>query len=321
MARTVTDQRAAPPPAPPAGPSSGWRTFRDRIVPRTALGLSTLFLFAAIGAAFSGAVLFAYYQWRLDQNEATLTNLVEGFDDEVAGAKDEIAADREDATEQIRQELEPLQKLVASGETLEQLLEVVAPSMWFVVTRDEAGAPSVGSAFVVASDSEQSFLLTSFNTVRAVTQQPAPSLTIRKDGEEVGATLWTWDEARDLALLVVGRGNQPRLEWAEDPNVVGLGDRVFVVSGLGSAGAAVVQGSVADVSSAGVQHDAAVGNAFQGGPVVTGQGEVIGVASRIYSPLGFRPEDVYFALPIREACDRVLQCPSGEEPGGAGERR
>lgn len=313
MARPATHHGAAP--------VTGWRLLRDRIIPRTALGLSTLFLFAAIGAAFSGAVLFAYYQWRLDQNEATLTNLVENFDDEVAGAKDEISSDREDATAQIRQELEPLQKLVASGETLEQLIDVVEPSMWFVVTRDESGAPSVGSAFVVASDSEQSFLLTSFNTVRAVTQEPAPPLTIRKGGEESGATLWTWDEARDLALLVVGRGNQPRLEWVDDPNIVGLGDRVFVVSGLGSAGAAVVQGSVADVSSAGVQHDAAVGSAFQGGPVVTSQGEVIGVASRIYSPLGFRPDDVSFAVPIRDACDRVLRCPSGDEPGGAGERR
>jgi len=313
MARTATDPRAAP--------VSGWRLLRDRIIPRTALGLSTLFLFAAIGAAFSGAVLFAYYQWRLDQNEATLTSLVDNFDDEVAGAKEEITADRDDATEQIRQELEPLQKLVASGETLEQLLEVVSPSMWFVVSRDEAGAPSVGSAFVVASDSEQSFLLTSYNTVRAVTRQPAPPLTVRKGGEEVSATLWTWDESRDLALLVIGRGNQPRLEWTDDPNIVGIGDRVFVVSGLGSAGAAVVQGSVADVSSAGLQHDAAVGNAFQGGPVVTSQGEVIGVASRTYSPLGFRPEEVFFAVPIRDSCDRVLRCPSGGDPGGAGERR
>jgi S1-C subfamily serine protease len=313
MARTATDPRAAP--------VSGWRLLRDRIIPRTALGLSTLFLFAAIGAAFSGAVLFAYYQWRLDQNEATLTSLVENFDDEVAGAKEEITADRDDATEQIRQELEPLQKLVASGETLEQLLEVVSPSMWFVVSRDEAGAPSVGSAFVVASDSEQSFLLTSYNTVRAVTRQPAPALTVRKGGEEVSATLWTWDESRDLALLVIGRGNQPRLEWTDDPNIVGIGDRVFVVSGLGSAGAAVVQGSVADVSSAGLQHDAAVGSAFQGGPVVTSQGEVIGVASRTYSPLGFRPEEVFFAVPIRDSCDRVLRCPSGGDPGGAGERR
>ena len=313
MARTATDPRAAP--------VSGWRLLRDRIIPRTALGLSTLFLFAAIGAAFSGAVLFAYYQWRLDQNEATLTSLVENFDDEVAGAKEDITADRDDATEQIRQELEPLQKLVASGETLEQLLEVVSPSMWFVVSRDEAGAPSVGSAFVVASDSEQSFLLTSYNTVRAVTRQPAPPLTVRKGGEEVSATLWTWDESRDLALLVIGRGNQPRLEWTDDPNIVGIGDRVFVVSGLGSAGAAVVQGSVADVSSAGLQHDAAVGSAFQGGPVVTSQGEVIGVASRTYSPLGFRPEEVFFAVPIRDSCDRVLRCPSGGDPGGAGERR
>lgn len=309
--------------ASPGGPrpSSGWRYWRDRVLPRTALGISTLILFTALGAAFSGAVLFAYYQWRLDQNEATLTNLVDEFDDEVEGAKEEIEANREDATEQIRQELEPLQRLAASGETLEQLLDSVVPSMWFVVTRDEAGQPSVGSAFVVASDAEQSFLLTSFTTVRALTAQPAPPLRVRHEGEEIDATLWTWDEARDLALLVIGRGNQPRLEWADGPDAVSLGDRVFVVSGLGAAGGAVVQGAVADISSSGIQHDAAIGAAYQGGPVVTSQGEVLGVASVTYSPLGFAPGDVTFAVPIREACAEVLRCPSGDEAGGAGERR
>lgn len=302
-----------------AASDSGWRHLRDRALPRTALGLSTLILFTALGAAFSGAVLFAYYQWRLDQNETTLTGLVEEFDDEVAGAREEIKADRETATEQIRQELEPLQKLAASGETLEQLLGKVSPSMWFVVTRDEAGQPAVGSAFVAASDAQQTFLLTSYSVVRAVTAQPAPPLKVRHGGEEIDATLWTWDESKDLALLVIGRGGQSRLEWT-DAGSVGLGERVFVVSGLGSAGAAVVQGSVADVSSSGIQHDAAVGSAFRGGPVVNSQGEVIGVASTEFSPLGFHPGDVRFAVPVREACAAVLRCPGGEA-GGAGARR
>lgn len=293
--------------------------WRGRVLPRTVLGLTTLILFSALGAAFSGAVLFAYYQYRLDQNEAKLTTLVDRFDNKLADAQKLIETEREDAKDQIRKELEPLQRLAASGDTLEEVLGKVTPSMWFVVTKDDAGAPSVGSAFVVASDSAQSFLLTSFTSVKALTQAPTPSLSVRKGNEEIAATLWTWDEARDLALLVVEKGGQPRLKWA-DGNSASIGDRVFAISGLGAANGAITQGAVADVSASGVQHDAAVGPSFQGGPLVNSQGEVLAVASRTYSPLGFAPRDVYFGVPIRAACESVLRCPSGNAAGAADRR-
>ncbi|HEX9682267.1 MAG TPA: S1C family serine protease [Acidimicrobiales bacterium] len=317
MASTTAAPTAAERAATPK--ATGWISWRNRLLPRTVLGMSVLILFTALGAAFSGAVLFAYYQFRLDQNEASVTSLLDEFDGEVGAATSEIASAQEEASERIRQELEPLQRIAASGETLDKLLQTVAPSMWFVVTRDSAGQPSVGSAFVVASDAEQSFLLTSYTTVEALTKTPAPALKVRQDGEELDATLWTWEEGRDLALLVVRRGGQPALAWATaSPS---LGDRVFVISGLGAAGAAVTQGAVADISSSGIQHDAAVGHAFQGGPVVTASGEVLGVASRSYAPLGFLPGAVTFAVPIDAACDQVLRCPSGSGAAGGGDRR
>src|SRR3546814_17601110 len=87
-------------------------------------------------------------------------------------------------------------------------------SVWFVSTLDEAGQPSVGSAFVVFSDTEQSFLLASFATVRANTQEPTPGITLRKRDEELPASLTAWDPANDLALLVVDRPDLPALPWA-----------------------------------------------------------------------------------------------------------
>jgi S1-C subfamily serine protease len=89
-----------------------------------------------------------------------------------------------------------------------------------------------------------------------------------------------------------------------------VGDRVFVVSGLGAAGGAISQGFVADVSGNGIQHDTPIGAAFQGGPLIDSQGRVLGVASRRYSPLGFAPEDVFFAVPIGTACSGVIRCPT-----------
>ena len=95
---------------------------------------------------------------------------------------------------------------------------------------------------------------------------------------------------------------------------------MFSVSGLGAAGGSISQGFVADVSSAGVQHDAAVGAAFQGGPLISSNGEVVAVSSRAYAPLGFQSEAVFFGIPAKGTCDKVLKCPGGDVRG-AGDRR
>ena len=59
-------------------------------------------------------------------------------------------------------------------------------------------------------------------------------------------------------------------------------------------------------------HDAAVGTAFQGGPLVGSDGKVVAISSRNYAPLGFHSEGVYFAIPPKTACEKILRCPSGE---------
>ncbi|HVM03448.1 MAG TPA: trypsin-like peptidase domain-containing protein, partial [Acidimicrobiales bacterium] len=108
--------------------------------------------------------------------------------------------------------------------------------------------------------------------------------------------------------------------WLIDPPVR-VGERLFAVSALGTAGGSISQGFVADVSGAGIQHDAAVGPAFQGGPLVNSEGEVVAVATRAYSPLGFASDGVYFAPLISAACEKVLRCPSPDEVAGPGARR
>ncbi|MDQ1374312.1 MAG: hypothetical protein QOJ09_1650, partial [Actinomycetota bacterium] len=45
-----------------------------------------------------------------------------------------------------------------------------------------------------------------------------------------------------------------------------------------------------------------------------------GVASRSYAPLGFASDGVFFAPPIRAACDKVLRCPD-DSVAGAGTKR
>ena len=301
--RKERTERGQPPPPP----------WKGRVLPRTVLGISVLILFTALGAAFSGAVLYSYYEYRLDKNESLIDDYARSF----TAARDSIRAERDDAMRQIDEQLEPIKQIASEGKTLRDLVTKAGEAVWFVRTLDEVGQPSVGSAFVVASDGEETFLLASYTTVRAATRKPAPDVVVSHGEEEFKARVHTWEPGRDLALLIIPRGDTPKLGWAGgDP--VEVGQRIFVLSGRGTAGGAAVQGFVADVSQQAIQHDAAVGAPFQGGPLVNTKGEVLGIASRAYAPFNFDPQAVFFAVPIRAACDKVLSCPGGTAAGAGG---
>ncbi len=291
-------------------------------MPQSALGMAVIVLAFSVGAAFSGAVLFSYYQFRKDRTEEKVNSLTTNFDTNFRNAIKTIQKAGADAKDQIQKELEPLQRIQAAGDTLEDLITKVRGSLFFVSSLDEAGAATVGTGFVVASDANQTLLLTSYTTVRAASHQPGPAITVRQGDQPVKATLWTWHEEKDLALIILQKGNVPRLSFAPRSPALKTGDRIFALSGLGASGGAISQGFVADVSSAGVQHDAAIGPSFQGGPLLNSKGEVLGIASRVYTGnLGFVTEDVFFAPTIRTACEKVLKCPSEDEVSGAGAKR
>lgn len=294
------------PPGPPHEP-----VWLGRLLPRSVLGITALILAASLGAAFSGAVLYAYYEYRRDTAEKKADQFAETFAERLETAIEIIETERDEARQLVRDELEPLEQLAATGQTLERLRGEAAASVFFVTTLAEDGSPAVGTAFVVFSDAEQSFLLTSLTTVRAATRDPRPPIRLRQGSDEVEARLVSWEDdgAHDLALLSVDRGNLPRLPWAERDPIIGVGDRVFAVSGLGAGGGAVSQGLIGDVSGVGLQHDAPIGPQFQGSPLLNSSGEVVGMASRAYAPLGFAPDAIWFAPFITTACERVLQCP------------
>ena len=305
----------APVPAKPLN-----RRRRIRIaLPQTALGLAGMLFLMSVAAAFSGAVLYAYYESRQEDTTNKVEQFFHDYNKSIDDARKTIQAEGDRAKADIRNQLDELQKFAASGQTLTGLLQKEQPSVYFVSTLDQTGAPAVGSAFVVFSDAQQTFLLTSYNTVVAATQQPAPKITLRKQGQDdIDATLFTWDPPHDLALLSINRPNLPALNWIGSDAPPKIGDRLFGISGLGSTGASITQGFIADVSADGIQHDVAVGTQFQGGPLVNSDGDVVAVASRTYSPLGFNPSTVFFAPLVRSACDTVLRCPSGTpEPGSS----
>jgi S1-C subfamily serine protease len=290
-----------------------------RFVPRSVKGIVAVLVAFSMGASLSGAVLYTYYDYRKTEAEKNANAFVKTFKKRFDTAIKAINAESENAKSEIQAEIEPLKRIRAEGETLDELVKKSSPSLFFVRSLDEQGAASVGTGFAVASDDNQTFVLTSYATIRAATVRPGPAIEVRQRDAVVKATLWTWDESKDLALLILQKGKVPTLPFAAKGSVK-TGMRIFAVSALGAQGGAASQGFVADVSSPGIQHDASVGQAFQGGPLLDSDGKVVGIASRSFAPLGFQSDDIWWAPAIRDACDKVLRCP-GDSVTGAGDKR
>jgi hypothetical protein len=299
-----------------SGANPRFSAFRSRILPRSLLGVASLILAFAIGAGFSGVVLYSYYQYKLNQTDQKVNGLINGYKNQFTNAEADLNAAVAAAKANIAAQLKTVQEAQTSPTVIAALVKQVAPSVFFVHTLDQNGQPSVGTAFVISSSSNESLLLTSYTTVAAATHAPGPPVYVKQaNGNDVPVTVRTWDPQYDLALLVLPRGGLNKLVAApNNPNPV-PGDHLFAVSGLASAGAKVTQGTVIDVSASGVQIDVGIGSDFQGGPLVAQNGQVVAVASRTYSPLGFTTDGVWYVPYVEAACNKVLSCPGGSLVG------
>lgn len=289
--------------------------FRYRVLPRSVLGVTSLILAFAIGAGFSGVVLYSYYQYKLNQTNTKVNNLVTGYKTAFSNAEGDLNNYVNSAKASIADQLKAVQQTQTSPSVLAALIKQMAPSVFFVHTLDSSGQASVGTAFVVASSSTQSLLLTSYTTVDAATKSPGPPVYIEQGTNQTQVTVRTWDPTYDLALLVLPTGNLPVISAAPTSPAAQPGDHLFAVSGLGTAGASITQATVVDVSSSGLALDAAMGTAFQGGPIINQAGQVVSVGSRTYSPLGFTTTGIWYAPYVEAACNKVLTCPGGSLVG------
>ena len=296
----------------PRGPRQEKR--RHRILPRTVIGISGMLMALGIGAAFAGAAFYAYYDDRLAENEREVARFVDGFDQQFTDASSAIDQLRVQSVEEIRGELAPLGEFVTEQNGVIELPALAGPSVWTISTLDEAGRPISGSAFAVTGHEGGTALVTSYSLVRASTGAPGPEITLIKNGERVEATLWSWDPSRDLALVVTP-AEIPTLDLAVGTDQIdALGARVFAMSGIGGQGATASPGVLIDQSDVGVQHTAAIGEAFLGGPLLDGSGLVIGVTTLDYEPFGIENGQVSFAPDVSGICARVLRCADGTVP-------
>src|SRR5438309_11118601 len=81
--------------------------WRERLLPKTVMGITVLVLAAAIGAAFSGVVLYSYYEYRLNKTESQVKTALNGINDAEAKARANLDNSSENAKAEIAKELEP----------------------------------------------------------------------------------------------------------------------------------------------------------------------------------------------------------------------
>jgi S1-C subfamily serine protease len=334
---TVEDQ-SVPPPPPPAGagssPSGGtapsgrqrrseWRraekarryaarnSVRFPIFTRSVL--LWMMIFALTGLAFgaTGAFWWANFNSQVSQ----LRSDTQDFESRSASASSNIDAQRKKALAEIAQAVAPLSNL-QSANVIPQLAASFSPSVYAVATLDNQGRPSVGTAFAVTTSSSNTLLVTSYTTVQAATVAPGPAIMLTKAGAQIPAHLLSWDAPHDLALLQIDQGGVKVLDWADEKaQSKALGSEIFPISGTGGAGASLTAGQLIDQTSQGFRHTAPIGSDFQGGPIIDVDGKVIGVVSFAYNPLGYdEGGSIHWAVPIADACIRVLVC------GGSGAR-
>jgi S1-C subfamily serine protease len=191
--------------------------------------------------------------------------------------------------------------------TADGLNKRTAPSVWSVSSLDEAGRQVEGSGFIAGSFGGQTFVLTSLAIVRAATRIPGPEIIVRNGNTEVKATLWTWHEDRDLALLVTNR-TAASLTWAGGDTAPKPGDKVYLVA---AGGGGPIAGVLSAVSPESVQHNVFTDARRQGAPLLNERGQVVGMASLALNPNAGQFDTNFFAVPIAAACEKVLSCGGG----------
>lgn len=167
----------------------------------------------------------------------------------------------------------------------------------------------IGSGVVVAPGK----VLTNAHNVRA----EAVSVTFA-DGRQQQAAVTAMDVDADIAVLSVDTGDVPAIGW--DGAAVAIGSPVFALSNPGGRGLRVTFGLVSGTArsfrgprgrriSGSIEHTAPLLPGSSGGPVVSAEGELLGINT---NRLG---EGFYLAIPadesLREKVDRLSR---GEAP-------
>src|SRR5918999_543796 len=186
-----------------------------------------------------------------------------------------------------------------------KLLAVAVTSAFAFIAAASAQGQGTGSGFVVTADG---LIVTNQHVVDGATQV---AVKIGTDGEQLPAEIVGVDASHDLALLDVDAEDLPTLELG-DSDAVEVGDDTYAIgnpygldhtltTGVVSALDRDLQAPNGATISGAIQTDAALNPGNSGGPLLDGDGNVIGVNAQIATggAEGGGNVRIRFAVPAR----------------------
>jgi S1-C subfamily serine protease len=282
------------------------RSLVGQILPKTLAGLAVWILLFAAGVAASGVILFFWYNYRLEITRKEILAESTNFKKDAEAASKRL----QELAKESQSEIERVAGGAGStGQEITKILERVGPAVAHVQGKSGDGAGSSGSGFVVLSNERESWVLTTYGLVAGSVAEKS-AVNVSFGGDRRQATVYSWDPSTDLALIIIRAGGIRALtDWANQETAIGT--RVWAIgTSPGQLSSAAAQGYLLDNSEAGLLTDADVPSNATGGPLVDRDAKVLGVLSLTYAPQGYTPSNGW-AVPIRNACRRVLRCPEG----------
>lgn len=218
----------------------------------------------------------------------------------------------------------------SAGLSIQAIAAKLLPSV-VSIRVDSANGTSTGSGSIIRSDATLSYILTNNHVIAdALT---GGRITIEfEDGSTIPGTVVGHDNAYDLAVVKISKGNLPTVTFGDSTSMV-IGDPVVAVgSPLGLSGTVTngiisaldrpvtTGGSNSDTYIDALQTDAAINPGNSGGPLVDAQAQVIGVNSAIATLSNSGQSGsigLGFAIPINQAkrvSDEIISTGASTRP-------
>lgn len=289
---------AAETPAPTPARSQRW------VVPSVA---------CAIALVAGGMAWQAHELTRLNSTTADLTSQVAGLAGDLSDTQTRLASTKkqlakaEDTLAAVSKTLNRVDTTVTQSEqdkfNPKAIAKAAKDSVFTVLCGD-----ALGSGFVIkANDAPtgyRSALLTNHHVIEGCTTGDGTELRVRRGDSTQLATLGTYDETNDLAVIWV-RSALPALDPADPP---ALGDQVVVIGSPLGREQTVTQGVVSNIYPKSFQTDAAINPGNSGGPLLDRHGDVLGVTTSKQISLDGSVEGTGFAVRMRVRCEQLIDC-------------
>jgi S1-C subfamily serine protease len=203
-----------------------------------------------------------------------------------------------------------------------QVVQVLGPAVAELIVTQAGGGGDIGSGFVIAHDTNASFLVTNNHVVANASRV----IVLMPDGRHFTATVQGTDPIQDIAVVKVADASLPLAQFGDSTKLVAgqqvvaigspLGNQSSVTAGIISA----LHRTISTSASGGLpaeslpdvlQTDAAINPGNSGGPLADAAGNVIGVNTATNAA----GQGIGYAIPSLIAKRIAQDLIAGRKPG------